>query len=549
MPFVIHYENTDAFKSCTNGIFSYQGVFFRDNCIVSLEKSLNINDANFGQSVKEFLNTINGFFNFIIHKENTVYIAVDRVRSMPLFYSNAKTGFYVSNDANWLKNNIQVSEVDSIAKEEFLLTGYVTGADTLFPEIRQVQAGELLVIEEKNDEYHIASEDYYIFHPKYNGIIDEGKTSYFNKLDTISINIVKRLISFAKGKQIVIPLSAGRDSRLIALTLKKLGYENVLCFSYGKKGNFESCESQIIAERLGYSWHFVEYTPELEKIIFGTKEGWRYQESSGNLTSVPHFQDLMAVKMLVEKQIIEDDAVFCPGHTGDFVSGGHIPREALRRKSSVQELVYLVMAVHYNLFNIYAVKKKVRQQLFSRILSTYDFVPKINAGIDMSGYYERWDWRERQAKYIVNSVKVYEFYGHKWWIPLWDKEFIEFWESVPFTHRMERKLYNEYVDNLTVKMIGYLHFNSNKRYQRMRRMLVSLLDSLRLKKITKRVLAGFGKVDIKEQLKGHPNVSVELYNDKVDIRSVKHLKSFIGINAYLYLKEVTDDEAKTKKNI
>ena len=538
MAFIIHYEDSDIFKPYKDDNFCYQGVFFRDNCEVSLQDSLNITDINLVQALRSFLCTINGFFNFVIHTGNKVYVATDRVRSVPLFYSNTKTDFYISNDANWLKNKIQASEVDSISKEEFLLTGYVTGSDTLFSEIKQVQAGELLVIEEMNGMYSIACEDYYIFSPKYDGIIDEGKTSYFNKLDKISVNIVKRLITFANDKQIVIPLSAGRDSRLIVLILKKLGYENVVCFSYGKIDNFESRESKIIAEKLGYKWYFVEYLPDLEKIIYGTEEGFQFQKYSGNLTSMPCFQDLIAIKVLKEKKLIEEDAVLCPGHTGDFVAGGHIPQDANHRKSNTRNLLDNIVFGHYVLFNIYKLNKKIRKKIFSKILSTFKSTSIIKTGVDMSTYFETWDWRERQSKYIINSLRVYEFYGYQWWIPLWDKEFIEFWTTVPFIYRKGKKLYNEYVDNLSLNMIDYMTFSNNASVHSMRKKIVFLLDCLKLKEIIKKLFVYCSKSDISQQLAMHPNVSAELYNDVIDINELKNLKSFIGINAYLYLNKV-----------
>jgi asparagine synthase (glutamine-hydrolysing) len=43
---------------------------------------------------------------------------------------------------------------------------------------------------------------------------------------------------------------------------------------------------------------------------------------------------------------------------------------------------------------------------------------------------DSWDWQERQAKKIVNSVRVYEFWGYSWRIPLWDAEMMDWWERV-----------------------------------------------------------------------------------------------------------------------
>ena len=58
---------------------------------------------------------------------------------------------------------------------------------------------------------------------------------------------------------------------------------------------------------------------------------------------------------------------------------------------------------------------------------------------------------ERQAKFIVNSVRVYEFFGYAWRIPLWDRELIDFFLKVPLKYRMrydDNYLYIQYAKNV-----------------------------------------------------------------------------------------------------
>jgi len=51
---------------------------------------------------------------------------------------------------------------------------------------------------------------------------------------------------------------------------------------------------------------------------------------------------------------------------------------------------------------------------------------------------EAWGIQERQAKFITNAVRAYEFWGLNWWLPLWDREFTDYWMKVPFKHRVRR---------------------------------------------------------------------------------------------------------------
>ena len=60
---------------------------------------------------------------------------------------------------------------------------------------------------------------------------------------------------------------------------------------------------------------------------------------------------------------------------------------------------------------------------------------------------EYWDFQERQAKFIVNSVRVYEFFGYSWRLPLWDNELIEYFKKIPLSYRMNTNLYRKYAVN------------------------------------------------------------------------------------------------------
>ncbi len=56
-------------------------------------------------------------------------------------------------------------------------------------------------------------------------------------------------------------LSGGLDSRTVAANAKKrLGANDVICVSYGRKGCREAEISKRVAEALGYEWIFIEST-------------------------------------------------------------------------------------------------------------------------------------------------------------------------------------------------------------------------------------------------------------------------------------------------
>ena len=333
---------------------------------------------------------------------------------------------------------------DELAVDEFLLAGYVTGSNTLFPEIKQVQAGEIVRLKIDGSSECFESIHYYKF-------LHQEPPSYSDfdldaKLSKCTLQVFKRLVDYAAGRQIVVPLSGGYDSRLIATYLKLLGYENILCFSYGTLGNKESQYSKAVADALGLRWVFVEYTVDKWRKQWATSEAKEYKFLASNHASLPHVQDWLAIKELLETGAVLRDAVVVPGHSGDFVAGSHIPLEVIDTECnySISAVVSAIIEMHYSNRPKNGIGLFESGELERRILSQLD-VDFDGSNVDFANLFEYWDWKERQAKYIANSIRVYEQVGLNWWMPLWDRDFVEFWHDVPLSIRRGRNWFKEWI--------------------------------------------------------------------------------------------------------
>jgi len=257
--------------------------------------------------------------------------------------------------------------------------------------------------------------------------------------------VFERLIRSLDGRTAVIPLSGGLDSRLVAVWLKRLNYPHVVCFSYGSSGNSDSTVSKAVAEYLGFPWIFLEHTRQKWYDAFQSEERREFYPYAANLCSMPHIQDWEAVRELRKQGLIPEDAVFIPGHSGDFLEGSHLPHAWQgQRVISDRELCAAVYHRHYNLWPWQRNAPQYAAQFRKDIAKTIDILPTMSVAEAVSSF-EEWDWKERQAKFIVNSVRVYEYFGYEWRLPLWDTELMEFWSQVPTELRFGRKLYLDYV--------------------------------------------------------------------------------------------------------
>jgi asparagine synthase (glutamine-hydrolysing) len=444
----------------SENIHSKGFIFDKEN---NLYQGKDLNSYFSCRTDKDFIDKIasaNGSFAIVIKNHNKLWIGVDRLRSIPLFYTLQNSILYISDSAYWIKDKLGLQELDKISEQEFLLTGYVTEKNTLFSDIKQVQAGEYLIVAQRNRNIITKINRYYRYLHK--DFFNKSKEELLIKLDVISKNFTERLIKSANGRVIVIPLSGGYDSRYIAAMLKKFNYENVICFSYGKKGNWESEISKKVADKLGYEWHFIEYTKIKWKEWFDSKEMKEYLKYGNNLTSLAHLQDWLAVWELKKYNRIPNDSVFVPGHTGDFISGGHIPGKYINRKKIEQnEIIKDIFRKHYNLWNWSSKYNKLAPIFKKKIISIsenfYGKLPEEAANI-----FEYWEWQNRQAKFIVNSVRVYEIFGYEWRIPLWDSELMDFWSRVPLKYRIKKELYDDYLFKNIFKQYSILFNNKNK---------------------------------------------------------------------------------------
>jgi asparagine synthase (glutamine-hydrolysing) len=448
------------------GYFYYKDKLLKGNDLAIFIQGLSLN------KIVQIVKDANGFFAVIKKEKDKLIAVVDRLRSIPIFYGVEGENLYLSDDAHWILENLKDKSANEISKKEFLATGYVTGQDTLYKNVKQIQAGEILLVDDVNKNVKIKTERYYIYARQED--FNEDFETLLKRLDNVLENTFARLVKVLNGRPAVIPLSGGYDSRLIAVMLKEFNYKEVICFSYGKPGNTESQISQQVAENLGYRWEFVPYSNKSWYDWYRTKEMQDYMFFSDGLSSLPHIQDWPAVWELKKNNKIPEDSVFIPGHSADFIAGSHITNvyRDYGKLHGEKKLIKAIIDYHYSL------NKWTKEDFVifkDKILSflSYYYSPDIDSFEGLANFYEYWDWQERQSKFIVNSVRVYEFWGYDWLIPLWDNELMDFFTKVPLQYRLNKKLYDTYV---------------NKKYKSFTKSHDEILPRLTIKKLIKELI-------------------------------------------------------------
>ncbi len=391
---------------------------------------------------EDIIGSLNGCFCVVLRQAGTILAAVDRIRSMPLFYSHATDVPVLSDDAREAANCLPSIRIDPIPLAEFLLTGYVCGSDTLPSGLKQVQAGQILIWEAGAFAPRVQS----YFEYRHQTTETRGEAALDEELDELHMAIARRLVQSAAGRQILLPLSGGLDSRLIARCLARLKTADLLCFSYGDPRGREAKISQAVAEHLKLPWYFVPHTRDMWHQAYNSQSRKEYYHFADNLSASAHIQDWLAVRELKDRKIVSFDAVFVPGHSADFLEGSHLPLLFMSKEQfTSQDVAEAIIARHYRLWDFKQVESTLQEALRSRIRDGINS-PIMDPEAAASAF-ETFDWQERQAKFIINSVRVYEFFGFSWRLPLWDNELMDFWSRMPLEHRCGRSYYLRYAKN------------------------------------------------------------------------------------------------------
>jgi asparagine synthase (glutamine-hydrolysing) len=411
------------------------GVFF-NNAIALMD-----NDNSSYYDFDKLARSIQGNFSFVVANKSKLFCSVDRIRSIPLFYNLNDGEINITNHPPYMVKSIGLdcAGYDRESVLEISMSGYTIGNKTLCPSLLQLCSGELLVVKHRD----VKLREYYHYSPW--KVKDRSKLLLKKELTEVSRQVLADMVKNINGRQIVVPLSAGNDSRFIASGLKELGVKNVFCFSYGINNNFEVRTAEKVAKHLGYPWTYIPLSIASQKKTFSKRDFNDFWEYTDTFSNAPVLIDYSAVKTLKESSKISKEAIFVNGNSGDFITGGHIvPDIQLDSNTRIDGLINYIITKHYSLWdclktkdNIDKIKNEIKNEI-KNLMSNYNLTESSFAEIG-----ESIEWRGRQSKVVTATQRSYEFHGYEWRLPLWDPVYMDFWEGVEKKYKINQSLYIE----------------------------------------------------------------------------------------------------------
>jgi asparagine synthase (glutamine-hydrolysing) len=372
------------------------------------------------------LKSLNGVFSVICQGAGKTFLYCDKSRFFPVFFRLTPEFIVTDEPENLI---LPGGEVNATAFDEFRYTGYVTGQDTLISGIQQVPAGELMTVWE---DLTVTRRRLFSYRVRQTELRYDQ-----DPVGEMAATIEKAADRFAHAigdGTPVLPLSGGYDSRLIACLLKARGFNNTICFTYGRK-TAEVEISARVARVLGFAWHFVNYETLPDTWLDDHDQEFQgYFRYASRLTSMFYLQEFPAVIYLIQQALIPQNSVFLPGHSGDLLGGSQFAKVFpvhLRRR----HIASLLLRSKYVNFPL--------QRPLARAFRT-----RLNDSLDLGGEFlatstfEDWDIREKIAKFIFNSSQVFTFLGFEVRFLFWDDELVEFFRCLPPELKNHKRLYN-----------------------------------------------------------------------------------------------------------
>lgn len=399
------------------------------------------------ERLSTWLRDLDGLFGLIADTPAGTLAATDRVRSAPILLAHTGRGpvlgFSGPRLAAMLNDGVPV--INHVGALAVGMAGYAQAEDTIYEGLEQLRAGEFVFISRGGE---LRRDRYYRYAPW--RVTQGDDRGLAGELGDVTVGLFEKLVRSLDGRPVAVPLSAGLDSRLVVSMLHELRYPDVRCFSYGLPGNFEARAARAISARLGYPWTFVPYTQSRQRECFHS-DLYRAFSAYGDWSGTfPFFQDVLAIHELKSSGWLPDDAVIVNGNSGDFISGGHVPPGLVQPSGGSpqarrQRIFDFLAHKHFSLWqslktqqNLALMQERVEREW---ALAGIDVDPD-DESLDYT-LYEFIEWQERQCKYVISGQRNYEFFGHDWRLPLWDRDYLEFWEKVPSRHKLGQRLYRD----------------------------------------------------------------------------------------------------------
>lgn len=379
----------------------------------------------------------------VLETPNRALAISDHFQSYTLFYLEDGENVTITDRPETLVHDS--SKLDQNNLYGFMYTRHTLGNRTFIKRLKQIPAGQLLEVSDTA----CMLKPHYVYENEYNTGFDEE--AGIKELRDLFIEVFKEFVTLNQNRQLVLLLSGGYDSRLILWALDQVQAPNVLLCSYGNRFQRDVKWAQDFSKLTPYQWVFVRRHYGSMRSYYQSEEKKQYYAQAHKFCRKPNTIDMVAIKSLKERGLLEDDTVFINGMSGGFISGAHLEPE-LKQPVSYDQITDLITQRHFNMWNWEESREVVRDTVKQQIYDDLSNSAILEEHSD--SLFEWWGWRERQSKIMVSTVNEFDWHGYRLAMPLWDKRLADFFRKVPFEHRLNQEFFKKFTASLKTRSGG-----------------------------------------------------------------------------------------------
>ena len=413
---------------------TYKYIFkLSDDKFSSINKKDLIKQIITENNYKQKLYNIDSNFFLIIWSVDYLFCTVDHISSYQLAYKFENNQIIISNNLSRCNDSINEHSFNSI-----LYSGYTLGNKTLYKNYKTLYPCEFLIYKnnviKKNFFYDI------------NFVYNSSSTSEFElegKIEKLFLKLKKRYTKC----NIVVPLSAGIDSRLILSSLKYFDFQNVKLFTHYNQNKRDKNIAFKLSKYFDYPIELINLKLQDCKKIYRSKKFNEYLNYKTVFNSLNNHGDYISIEKLIKKKFIDIETdLIMNGQSGDFISGNHIPMFLFENKNTnidylkEKTLDYII----YKHFNLWSEEKFNEDQLNLRNMIKEKYFNNVKKIHEIIGSYEKFEFENRQVKWVIGQQKVYDFFKLSCYLPLWSITLVDFFSNkISVEQKKGQKLYKE----------------------------------------------------------------------------------------------------------
>jgi len=285
--------------------------------ICNLKKIYDIENK---KNIIEIIKKIEGHFFFILWSKNFLFCTVDHVCSYPLIYSLASNRLIISDNKKYLREK----KINQINLDAINLSGYGISNNTNYKNYNSLKPCEYIFLTKSKLDKN------FWFSTKYNY---KNKNINANlKFDQLITNQFLYLKKKSDSYEIIVPLSAGIDSRFIVSGLKYFEIKNFKTFTYGSSNLRDFKIADQISNKINIENKKIFITFNDARKIYTSKNFEKYLKYRDLGISSNNPGDYFAINKLTNEGWIKKNSLIINGQAGDFISGNHIPNFLYKKK-------------------------------------------------------------------------------------------------------------------------------------------------------------------------------------------------------------------------